>query len=301
MSGQTVTRDGKAIVYTGYQWRGRSQEGASDKDPFREVLMVERDLRQMSGRWFNGAYNENGIDVKLLRLGNDPVVLGLATRSVKTGAKCTATIHGANLPATLAPTAIDFGQGVRVVRVGDIKPDSVTVDLETAADAPAGVRDVYVAGAVAPAAAVVYDKVDFLKVRPQAGMARNGGIRFPKQYQQFEAIAYNNGPDGKPNTKDDIEIGPAHVTWKLEEFAATLGDDDIQYVGTLDDNGLFTPNVDGPNPARRHGTNNYGDVWVVATYTPPSEAKDPRPLRARAHLLVTVPLYIKFDQPEVAP
>ena len=41
------------------------------------------------------------------------------------------------------------------------------------------------------------------------------------------------------------------------------------YVGTLDDRGLFTPNVDGPNPNRRNNRNNYGDVWVVASYKPP--------------------------------
>ncbi|PYV39875.1 MAG: hypothetical protein DMG09_08110, partial [Acidobacteria bacterium] len=51
------------------------------------------------------------------------------------------------------------------------------------------------------------------------------------------------------------------------------------------------------NPQRRNGTNNYGDVWIVATYTP--ENKEAKPIRARAHLVVTVPLYMKFDQPEV--
>ena len=38
----------------------------------------------------------------------------------------------------------------------------------------------------------------------------------------------------------------------------------------------------------------YGDVWAVATYP---QAK---PIKARAHLLVTVPLYMKWDQPEVS-
>ena len=52
--------------------------------------------------------------------------------------------------------------------------------------------------------------MDSIKVRPQAGMARIGGVNFPKQYQQFEAVAYNNGPDGKPDTKDDLnQIGRA--------------------------------------------------------------------------------------------
>ena len=49
-------------------------------------------------------------------------------------------------------------------------------------------------------------------------------------------------------------------------------------------------------PPVSFAADNYGDVWVVATLKLP----DGKILRARAHLLVTVPLYIKFDQPEVA-
>jgi hypothetical protein len=50
--------------------------------------------------------------------------------------------------------------------------------------------------------------------------------------------------------------------------------------------------VDGPNPLRSQSRNNVGDVWVVATYTPGAPA---RPVRARALLIVTVPLYMRFD------
>ena len=32
---------------------------------WREVMFVERDWQEMSGRWFTGAYDETGIDVKL--------------------------------------------------------------------------------------------------------------------------------------------------------------------------------------------------------------------------------------------
>jgi quinohemoprotein amine dehydrogenase len=60
---------------------------------------------------------------------------------------------------------------------------------------------------------------------------------------------------------------------------------------------LFTPNLDGPNPKRRNNADNVGDVWVVATYKTP----DGKTLRARALLIVTVPIYMRFDQPEVAP
>src|SRR6185503_19691873 len=101
--------------------------------------------------------------------------------------------------------------------------------------------------------------------------------------------AYHNGADGKPDTEDDVEIGPVDVSWGLEEYGVTYDDDDIKYVGRIDQRGLFTPNVDGPNAQRSGNRNNIGDVWVVATV--PGDGKNPRPLRARAQLVVTVPLY----------
>jgi quinohemoprotein amine dehydrogenase len=127
-----------------------------------------------------------------------------------------------------------------------------------------------------------------------------GGVKFPKQFQQFEAIAYNRGPDGKPQTPDDVSLGLVDAVWSIDEFPATFDDDDKEFVGTLDRTGLFTPNIDGPNPQRRKGVNNYGDVWVVASYRPKDAQPAAEPLRARSHLVVTVPLYIRWDTPEVS-
>lgn len=296
-TGAAVTRDGSAIVYTGFQWRGRTMESGVASTSMREVMFVDRNLREMTGRWFNGTYNENGIDVKLTRAGGDPVVLGLDKRGLKAGATTQVKVFGANLPANIPASAIDFGQGVRVTKVVNATPQTLSLEVAAAKDAPVGARDVFIAGTVAAAAAVVYDRIDAIKVRPQAGMARVGGIVFPKQYQQFEAFAYHNGPDGKPNTPDDIDLGHLDVIWSVEEYTATFGDDDKDYIGTLDQTGLFTPNVDGPNPKRKGRANNYGDVWVVASYTLEGGKK----LQARAHLLVTVPLYMRFEQGEVAP
>jgi quinohemoprotein amine dehydrogenase len=116
---------------------------------------------------------------------------------------------------------------------------------------------------------------------------------FPKQFQQFEAIGINNGPDRKPGTADDFTLGPVDVTWKIEEYAATFNDDDVPFVGTIDANGLFTPNVDGPNPKRSGNRNNIGDVWVVAELA--AQDVKAQPIRGRAHLLVTVPLYMNWS------
>jgi quinohemoprotein amine dehydrogenase len=115
--------------------------------------------------------------------------------------------------------------------------------------------------------------------------------------QQFEAVGLNNGPDGKPGTPDDLNLGAVDVTWSLEEYSATFDDDDLQFVGTLDAAGLFTPNLDGPNPKRSGNRNNIGDVWVVAELKG-STAPAAKPLRARAHLLVTVPVYMAWFESE---
>ena len=294
-TGETVTRTGKAILYTGYQWRGRSNEGP-DKDGWREVMFLDRNQRELKGRWFTGGYEEMGMDVRLTRIGSDPVVLGLDRKGLQTAGLREVGIYGSNLPANVTASAIDFGRGVAVQRVLNAAANLVRVEVNVAKDAPIGPRDVSVAGVVLPGAAVVFDKIDAIKVTPLAGMARVGGINFPKQFQQFEAVAYHNGADGKPDTKDDLNLGAVDVTWVIEEYPATFDDNDKDYVGGIDDRGLFTPNVDGPNPKRKGNANNTGDVWVIAIL----KTADGRTLRARAHLLVTVPLYVRYEQAEVA-
>ncbi len=77
---------------------------------------------------------------------------------------------------------------MKVTRIVSARPDEIAIDVDVAGDAPIGARDLSVAGSVKPAALVVFDKIDGIKVLPQAGMARVGGNVFPKQLQQFEAV-----------------------------------------------------------------------------------------------------------------
>ena len=298
-TGETVRRTGRGLVYTGYQWRGRgaSPQAAADDIPWREVMTIDRDWKQMSGRWFTGGYDETGADVQLVRLGKDPMVLGSSVALLKAGTtNQRVKIFGANLPGAVKADDVAFGAGIRVTRVVAVTPDEITVDVDVAADAKTGPRDVGFAGALEPAVLNVYSRIDGIKVTPQAGMARAGGAVFPKQLQQFEAVAIASGPDGKPGTPDDLQLGTVPVKWSLEEYTATFDDDDLKFVGTLDQTGLFTPNVDGPNPDRTGNRNNIGDVWVVAELTP--DGAGATPLRARAHLLVTVPVYMRWFNAE---
>jgi quinohemoprotein amine dehydrogenase len=299
-SGAKVSRHGEGIVYTGFQWRGRSSSAASEEDSLREVMWVERDGKKLSGRWFKGAYDEIGLDVNLQRLAGDALVLGVVPSAVRAGARSVVRIYGEGFPPALGPADVDFGRGVRVASVTPAE-GALRVEVEVAPDAPMGARDVFVGGTFAPRAAVVFNTVDALKVSPAAGLARIGGIQFPKRLQQFEATAFSNGPDGKPDTADDLDLGPVDVAWALEEFTAIFGDDDLRWTGRLDGGGLFTPAEDGPNPKRSGSRNNTGDLWVVATLGRDSPLQPKSSLRARAHLLVTVPLYVRWDQPEVMP
>lgn len=300
--GPVVVRQGRSIVYTGFQWRGRSHErGKTANDPgMREVLFVEPGWQEMSGRWFTGAYDEIGMDVSMTRLGANAVVAGLAPRAIKAGTQNqTVTIFGANLPRSVSTSTVDFGPGVTVNRVIRTSPDSVTVVVSVDTAARPGARDLYLGGATLQGGSIVYRNIDRIVVAPSAGLARVGGVVFPKQIQQFDAIAYDMGADKRPDTEDDLQIGPVQATWSMDEYGATFDDDDVKFVGTLSPQGLFTPAVDGPNKQRRGERNNIGDVWVVASYQPPGRTG--RPLTARAVLIVTVPLYMRFEPWRTAP
>lgn len=287
-TGEKVSREGKSVVYTGYAWRGRSTAAGKEE---REVMSFSADQLSAEGRWFWGGYSEFGYDVKLVRAGDGPVLLTAGQGGLKIGTKGTELkIYGDSLPAGLQPADINFGRGVTVSQIVAQTPSMLTVNVDVAADALPGKRPIAIRRATLPAAVAVYGSVDFIKI-PRTSHARLGGTTHPKGFFQYEAVACSNGIDGKPNTADDIEIGPVAAKWSMEEFAARMGDDDKEFVGSLSAEGLFTPNAEGPNENRKFGSNNFGDVWVVATYD-----GGPKPLVAKSYLVVSIPLYVRWDQ-----
>ncbi len=314
--GAVVTRNGRSLVYAGYSWRGRSfntKAGESpgeittttDPNELREVMFVSRDWSQIEGRWFWGEYEEFGIDATLRRIGSEPIVLGLDRHSIKAPATGEQVkIFGANFPSDVKSEDVDFGPGVKVKRIVSAASELITIEVDVAEGSALGKRDIAVRRSFAPGAVTIYDKIDYIKVNPDNALARLGGVTYPKGYQQFEAFAWNRGPDNKPQTPDDLNLGPVDVEWSVEEFPSTYDDDDKNYIGSLSRTALFTPSIEGPNPKRKFERNNYGEVWVVATYkpkdAPPSAGKDAKPMTARSYFVVTIPLYVKWDQPEVA-
>jgi quinohemoprotein amine dehydrogenase len=265
-------------------------------------MLVSRDGSTMEGRWFWGGYQEFGMDVQLVRQGAETIVLGTDRYSVPTPWSGEIHVYGGNLPAAPKPSDFDLGVGIQVTKVVRSTPTEATLQISVAPKLPVGVHDVSVRGVTAVKAFTVYDKIDYIKVIPDAVMARLGGTIAAKQFAQFDAVAFSNGPDGIPGTADDVALGPVSANWSLEEFMSTADDDDAKYVGVINpETGLFTPSMEGPDPKRKKASNNFptedwGDVWVDASYKSPSGQS----LKARSYLVVTIPDYIYFDQPEVS-
>jgi quinohemoprotein amine dehydrogenase len=309
-TGTTLSRTGKGIVYTGYSWRGRSTAPANtpaSTDPssnpaeWREALFISRDGNTMEGRWFWGGYEEFGIDAHLTRLGTTPMLAGVSVFSLQSPSTTEVKVYAANLPVDLKATDFDLGNGITVTRVTRRSSSLATIALQVSPDLPVGIRDISLARSTVERAIAVYDKIAYIKTLPDASMARLGGVIAAKQYAQFEAIAYAAGPDGKAETADDIPLGPVPAHWSMSEFLSTPEDDDVKFVGTISEAGMFTPNVEGPNPERKKqannfATNNWGDVWIDAEFAAPGG----KTMKARSYLVVTIPVYVRYDQPEVS-
>ena len=293
--GSKLILPGQSVTYSGYEWRGRSKmDGVGD---IRQVMAVKADQSSMEGRWFWGGYNEFGFNITLHRDNRDMAILGTNVYSLHAGDKgVPLNIFGARFPSTVTASDIGLGAGVHIGKIVSVKPTQISLLVDVDPAVVSGFRSVSVKSTLVPEAFSVYDQIDYIKVSNDASMARLGGSTHDKGYVQFEAIAFNRGVDGVPNTADDVSLGPVTAKWSMEEFIARYGDNDKEFIGSLDTNGLFTPAMEGPNPQRRFTGNNTGDVWVVAAYQGKGASKE---LTAKSYLVVTIPLYMKWDQPEV--
>ena len=290
--GSEIVRSGHSVVYAGYAWRGRSKGGgpasSTPADPAdlaseaREVMWVAPDQSKAEGRWFWGQYQEFGIDVKLQRPSSDVTLLAVDRSSMKAGSQANhIRLIADNVSAQASPADLNFGPGVSVRRIVSRTPGEVIAEVDVAADAQLGSRDVAFQHSVIPKAIAIYDRVDYVKVTPDSALAAFGSQTRARGYQQFEAIGYHRGADGRAHTADDVELGPVDVTWSMEIFYAKEGSS-TDFVGKVSDTGFFTPAADNPN-------NNY-DTWMIATAKSEKD-KNGKPLVGKAFLVVTVPTY----------
>jgi quinohemoprotein amine dehydrogenase len=288
--GSIMVRAGQGVLYGGYAWRGRSRgvspsiSGPADlSSEAREAMWVAPDRSKIEGRWFWGQYQEFGFDVILQRPASGPMLLAMDCSSLKTGSLGNRVrLFGENMPEHMSPADVDFGPGILVRRTTLQNMGEILAEVDVAADAKPGRRDVTFQHSVLSGALAVYDRIDYLTVTPESSLAAFGNQKYSRGFQQFEAIGYQRGADGKPHTADDLELGPMNAVWSMEVFYA-VDSSRSDSVGKVSSTGLFMPAADSP------GVNH--DVWVIATAVNEKNRKG-EPLVGKGYLVVTIPEYM---------
>ena len=288
--GSTLVRTGHNVVYGGHEWRGRSKGSAATiqapddlTSEARETMWISADGLEAEGRWFWGQYQEFGFDVKMRKASSDPTLLLVDVAALKIGSKDTRIrLLGDRFPANLKARDLSVGSGVTVRRIVSSTASEIVAEVDVGADAGLGKRDVAVRSSVLPGALAIYDSVDYLKVTPESAMAAFGGEGYPRGFQQFEAIGFQRGADGRAHTADDLELGPVDATWSIEVFYE-VDASRRDLVGTVSPTGFFTPAADSQNT-------NY-DIWVIAT-AKNERNKNGEPLVGKGYVVVTVPTYM---------
>ena len=281
VTGFEFNGDSKAIVYTGYEWRGSAQVG--DRS-LREVYAVSDDGKRITGRWFDAEHDEDGGEWTAVREEGAPQILTVFPQALRTGTTTAVTIVGIGLNGvgggTRPALALSLGAGTTVSNV-ERSALRIRAVVKVAADAAPGMREVSLGGAVGKLA--VYSQIDQVDVVPGYGIARVGGGRVAPVSAQFEAIASTRLPGGEL-----VKLGPVTAEWISMPFdaeAKRTGDE--KFAGHFDMRGRFLPNAAGPNPAREFSGNNVGNLAVVAR-----AADGNRTVEGRGHLVVTVQRWI---------
>ena len=256
LDGKTYPLKGTVNIYTGYEWRASVSLG---EQAYRQILALSEDGKNLEGRHFAKGQDNLSTVFKAAKQGTGTQILAVYPENLKAGKEQEVVVIGAGIDQITTSSAkaieplstMEFGAKVKVAS----QSVGASVDLkveESVAKLP------------------VYDKVDRLSIEPPYAVARVGGngSSTPPANVWFQAVAWLNGADGKPNTEDDIRIGKVNPTWQLKPFneeAEKLKD--AEFVGKMDEKmGLFATAEAGPNPERVYSTNNAGNMKVLADY-----------------------------------
>ncbi|RLA39896.1 MAG: quinohemoprotein amine dehydrogenase subunit alpha [Gammaproteobacteria bacterium] len=271
----------EALLYSGYEWRGRNERNGA---VLREVYALSEDGSRLSGRWLDIDRDERGGDWTAVRMDAGDSLLAVDPPYLRIGKTREIRLLGVALEGI-----VDFGPGVKHEIVSRSATE-IVVNATSVAGSSQGLRQVSVGSTEFQGSFSLYDRVDTIKVIPENAVARVGGAggKLLPVPAQFEAVGYNRGADGKPNTEDDIRIGVFPATWShsdFDELATEL--EDARFAGQIDNNGRFQPAVAGINPDRYISTNNVGVLAITGTVI-----DDDRELSGTARLVVTVQRFI---------
>ena len=266
-SGESISGEGRAIVYTGYEWRGQvTVNGVS----MRMVLAADADGNGMTGRLFEKQQVLIGMDVSATRDNGEAAIANVMPGFIGAGEEQVVTISGAGLAGD-----VSFGDGISVTEVLSADANHVSVRVKAAVDASAGAVSLSVGDAAGSIR--VHGGIDAIAVEPAYAIARVGGNGPTHPLNAaFRAVAMSG---------DEMLGYMPSASWHVEPFnEMSAADNDVKFAGGMDaETGIYSPAGAGPNPERRMSTNNAGNLKVVAS------AGD---LNAEAQLIVTVQVWI---------
>jgi quinohemoprotein amine dehydrogenase len=265
MKGKAISGDSKLVIYTGYEWRG---SGTMNGVEIREIYALSEDGNQMTGRWHDAVHYDIGAEFTALRIdGAEAQVMSKSSGYIRLGQGKEITLYGVGLTGKVTT---DKGLDLKIITQDET---SVTLKITAEKNMTPGAHKVTVGQAVAEI--IVYDQVDKLLVSPPWTIARLGGGMTPPVSAQFEAVAYMKG---------DVRIGIMPAEWQVMAFDEDAENmKDVEFAGSINNQGRFMPAAAGPNPERKYATNNAGNLAIVA------RVKDGGKITTgKAHLIVTV-------------
>lgn len=278
--GAELSGTGKAVVYTGYDWRAQLTLGDIT---MRQVFAADASGNEMTGRMYLRGQDLQGVRLTAAREDGPARIVAVSPSHIRQGSSQQLVISGVGLEGDIKLPA-----GIKIESEVSRTANRIEVQVSAAGDAALGMGDVSVGPVASTGSLAVYDAIDQLQVRPAFGVARvgdNGGST-PKVNAAFRAVGVDFGADGEAGTDDDITLGYVDgVNWQVQpwdEIAERM--DDVKFAGNMGrQSGIFEPAGAGPNPERVQGTNNAGNLKVVA-----SLEQDGDSVMGEGQLIVTV-------------
>jgi len=230
------------------------------------------DFRTSTSTW----YPQNG----------KPQVLKVSPGYLVNGETTTLVLEGRNLPQVKAADFTVAGGALKILSA-EQKGDNVIEVQALYSGGGSSQAALNFKGLTAGTLNLV-SQVDYIAITPELGRARvDGGQNFPSEGVQFDAIAYSKGTNAD-DSADDVALGPVAAEFTLSELVTRPGDDDLRWLGGIEEDGTYLPSGDyGPIQSRELHAEATGLVKVEAEYK-----RGDRHYSAEARLVVTVPDYI---------
>ena len=264
---------GEATLYGGYALRTRTvNNGLENMGAF----IVEGDRAR--GEWHLPAPDFRTARATWLRDDGSAKIARVLPGYLLAGEKTTLTVEGLNLPEVRAADISFGGAPVKVLSARRIAPDALQIVVQSSGAKVASAA-LSVKGIAAPALTLA-PRIDHIAITPETGRARvSVNDDHPAEGVQFEAIAYAR--EGKRK----VALGPVPASFQLAEEKTREDDDDMRWLGAIQESGNYVPLVDfGSNPTRGLKGENSGYVKVLAQYR-----RGKQTYKAQAHLAVTLP------------